>query len=81
MPTVRHAELGNFCVMSTFCTNNQLQNAKITQKIPSCATFLSGVRVNSGMRMYMNEYGRWQVYIKSACPPMKSAFLGLVGVY
>ena len=60
--TVMHAEFGNFYVISTFDTTNQLQNAKIRQKIPSSATILSGVHVNSGMRVYTNEYSihAWQ---------------------
>ena len=56
MTIVLHEELGNYCVIATFGTTNQLQNTKITQKILSCATVLSGVHVNSGMRVYTNEY-------------------------
>ena len=65
MATVMHAEHGNFYVISTFGTNNQLQNAKITQKIPSSATVLWEVCVDLGMRMYTNKYGNCFMTIES----------------
>ncbi len=47
-----HAEHENVNVIFTFCTTSRLQNAKIIQKIPSCATFLS---------IKMNEYGMYKM--------------------
>ncbi len=55
-PLLCIAELGNFYVNSTSDTIDWLQNAKGTQKIPSSATALRGLRVISSMHVYMNEY-------------------------
>ena len=66
------AELGHFYVNSTFGTINWLQNAKITEKIPSFATALRGVRVNLGMRVYTNEYSNGKISKVTIAGPMSS---------